>query len=820
MATPLEMTKSDSSYWDVVGRVANKRMSNPVKLPPVEDRVTATFFEGGDRVEIRLEKMGGKWQWYYVSGGAVGPEADTERKAINLAKKELAGFKMGAAGTGAREGNPLDDIEDFAAFSQIDAATESLHTMGEYTRLLPGWTTGEEITLSLNRHDDGDITAVVWNGETGEQIGPEVMVTRMGKDGGTDSEAIQDVIHYALHHYTLTGWEPGSDGYGPDEGEWREDNPAGKLTVDDIRVAKELGEMGQHDDPRGWDAVYVVDWSKTNADKRRGGIHAWKEDGQYLGQFTTHDRALAAGADVARIGRSYWFDYRGIGKRVENPASAVVWKILKQLRHHIDQVGHPRRGWNYVAWDENTLKVSRGFDGVLVHYDRGADLYNVRVYHASPAGHAPVWEDWVDGLNVEQMVDAVERTLAEKSHSNPARYELFYNDGGHGGPYLSLDQAIRRAKQLIAGSSSTTSITIHPYSATGIGGYGPAMIRVERDKVQALTDQADRLLHGAGVTGRDDAYRVNPESDLVECHRLGYRLGQVERTNKTSRRPATYESFAEKSIRWAGLRPPLMSDGVRTFIRGYEEGLRGRTQSNPSAGYDYRDKFDAFSAGKEFRTSGAYNETGVANARVARYGFNKWLNNQPKSVVKAKTRLMKEFMEGWAAGKRIEAREGNPASGAAAKYEEFHGVPSEEEVVVTEEVRYHGNLAGLGDLVEIVVKTPSGYKAVLDFDKSGTILCCSEDGKQLYLRGGDQAIDLAAIKMNGDEWIRDSMVLGKVLKMTYRTAKKFDDLQVLDYEHKLGEESGVRPELIYDVLNNQLSVAGGQYDVRPEGVVN
>jgi hypothetical protein len=187
-------------------------------------------------------------------------------------------------------------------------------------------------------------------------------------------------------------------------------------------------------------------------------------------------------------------------------------------------------------------------------------------------------------------------------------------------------------------------------------------------------------------------------------------------------------------------------------------------------------------------------------------------------------RVFQQEHGGWAVSYRYTGtsaeRKGNPADGAAALYREFHGVSSAEEVVVTEEVRYHGNLAGLGDLVEIVVKTPSGYKAVLDFDKSGTLLCSSEDGKQLYLRGGDQSIDLDAIHMSGEEWLRDSMLLGTILKLTYRTAKKFDNLKVLDYEHKLGEESGVKPELIYDVLNNQLSVAGGQYDVRPEGVVN
>jgi hypothetical protein len=589
-----------------------------------------------------------------------------------------------------------------------------------------------------------------------------------------------------------------------------------------------------------------------------------------------------------------------------------------------------------VAWDENTLKVSKNLRGALIKYNAGTDLYDVTPYDASGMGASSpfmsrrgtrdqgtgvVWGDVIEGVGVGELVDFVQAALAgHKRGRNPTSYELFYNDGGHGGPWIGLDDAIRQAKRIIAGSPSTTAITIHPHSATGMGGYGPAIIRVDADKVQALTPQADRLLHGAGVMGRDDAYRVNPggggfsdseprfvvgpddwplgnkqwwavydaatgakvnlrgygerpvygserlaqiaankanregvrednpDSDLPKCYELGRRLGAAGGVGHKMQQGPRLEQFARRRIKQEGLRPPLMSDGIRTFLHGFDAGLR---QSNPAPAGGWmghraltgEDPLDvAFEAGKEWGEFGAAN-SGVANSRVRHYGFVKWYNNQaPGHLVRegpprrklTKAQVEKAFNEGYKIGKerygyfneqgqwlsRTTGRKHNPASGAAAKYEEFHGVPSEQETVITEEVHYHGNLAGLGDLVEIVIKTPSGYKAVLDFDKSGTLLCSSEDGKQLYLRGGDQSIDLDAIHMSSDEWLRDSMVLGLILKMTYRTAKKFDGLKVLDYEHKLGEESGVRPELIYDVLNNQLSVAGGQYDVRPEGVVN
>lgn len=63
---------------------------------------------------------------------------------------------------------------------------------------------------------------------------------------------------------------------------------------------------------------------------------------------------------------------------------------------------------------------------------------------------------------------------------------------------------------------------------------------------------------------------------------------------------------------------------------------------------------DAFDAGKRWRTTGAYSDSGVANARVVRYGFLKWYNGHSPSVLKGqkKSELEKGFREGYAAGKK------------------------------------------------------------------------------------------------------------------------------------------------------------------------
>jgi hypothetical protein len=49
-----------------------------------------------------------------------------------------------------------------------------------------------------------------------------------------------------------------------------------------------------------------IDWSKANQDKRAGTIHAWGASKEYLGQFRTHDRAIASGAAVTQF-QGMWF---------------------------------------------------------------------------------------------------------------------------------------------------------------------------------------------------------------------------------------------------------------------------------------------------------------------------------------------------------------------------------------------------------------------------------------------------------------------------------------------------------------------------------
>ena len=121
-------------------------------------------------------------------------------------------------------------------------------------------------------------------------------------------------------------------------------------------------------------------------------------------------------------------------------------------------------------------------------------------------------------------------------------------------------------------------------------------------------------------------------------------------------------------------------------------------------------------------------------------------------------------------------------------------------------------------------------------DTGPVILCTNESGNQLYLRGGDQTLDLDSIKMA--DYSRDHMVIGEVWGLAYSTKKDFDQFAEVEYVHILGLEkyhqklprsadlwedalppydeafgSGNLPTLNYDTLNQALSLVGGIYKI-------
>ena len=166
----------------------------------------------------------------------------------------------------------------------------------------------------------------------------------------------------------------------------------------------------------------------------------------------------------------------------------------------------------------------------------------------------------------------------------------------------------------------------------------------------------------------------------------------------------------------------------------------------------------------------------------------------------------------------------NPSDEAAAVYEEFHGRPSAEVVTVKEKIHIHEHLAALGELRTLVVEARDGAKVTLSkFRKA--ILCTNEAKNQMFIRGGDQAVDMAAFGIRKPHEVE---TLGRVLELAYFTTKDHlgDEGGTAVYFHVTGETNegcrrkmaGWAPDLIYRTLDESLEFSGGSYSIRAEGV--
>lgn len=172
----------------------------------------------------------------------------------------------------------------------------------------------------------------------------------------------------------------------------------------------------------------------------------------------------------------------------------------------------------------------------------------------------------------------------------------------------------------------------------------------------------------------------------------------------------------------------------------------------------------------------------------------------------------------------VGSRKSNPESDAADVYEDFHGVPSQEILEVETPILHHKNLAALGELVSLKVQPAYGRfrntEKTLSFADCGVTLSSNESKNQLYLSGGDQSLPLGDLGLDKPAYSRDLMLIGTLHEVTYNTKKKFDKLKSIDYYHGLGEKTKERPVLLYNPVTEQLSMAGGAYEIRDVGIVN
>lgn len=166
---------------------------------------------------------------------------------------------------------------------------------------------------------------------------------------------------------------------------------------------------------------------------------------------------------------------------------------------------------------------------------------------------------------------------------------------------------------------------------------------------------------------------------------------------------------------------------------------------------------------------------------------------------------------------RRAGRRRNPEteSAAAAKrmFEKFHQTPSRRSKLEAIPVAVPTDLAALGKVVELHVRTPKGLDM---FMPRGVTLACTPNGRQLYFVGGDQTPDLKRLGVDGS---KVHVCVGELVKLVYFTRKGFHNFEPTLYVHRMGEEGGRAPELNFDTASELLYLVGGSYVVKPEGIV-
>lgn len=153
-------------------------------------------------------------------------------------------------------------------------------------------------------------------------------------------------------------------------------------------------------------------------------------------------------------------------------------------------------------------------------------------------------------------------------------------------------------------------------------------------------------------------------------------------------------------------------------------------------------------------------------------------------------------------------------------YETFHGREPREILELTKSAISRGEYAALGDLVEITIVTPDDQHVKVGFKNDGVRLASTAEGTQLVLLGGNQDISGTLGMFGSADTSKDLLDLGEAKQIVYDAAKWQTDFTPQEWKHDFGEESGIRPRVLFDQLNKELWFAGGTYRVERPGIVD
>jgi hypothetical protein len=229
----------------------------------------------------------------------------------------------------------------------------------------------------------------------------------------------------------------------------------------------------------------------------------------------------------------------------------------------------------------------------------------------------------------------------------------------------------------------------------------------------------------------------------------------------------------------------------------------------------------------------AQRERPASRQEALRFVADAWAKNHPGERAKALKRI--------SALTKFSRNPGASMADADASYEMFHGRGPDKtkvrSVALVDPYNEHPNLWQLGKLKSLTVgeciekmtgregeipqsSNPDAWAVFMEFSETeAPDLAGEPGGDQLFIVGGNQNVDRFLTKLLAHGG-KDPLDCGFVYRIEYFTRKGFDKFRPVNYWHHFGEDSRVQPRLIYDRTNHRLQLAGGEYTVKREGIVN
>ncbi len=159
---------------------------------------------------------------------------------------------------------------------------------------------------------------------------------------------------------------------------------------------------------------------------------------------------------------------------------------------------------------------------------------------------------------------------------------------------------------------------------------------------------------------------------------------------------------------------------------------------------------------------------------------------------------------------------------AAALYEKFQGKEAEWVTVDREPHMPQGDYAQLGELLALYVKPMAGGQVQqIKWVEDLPVVVADTSGRQIYFFKGSQDISDSLEGFGARELGNGVFQLGEGRRIDYKARKEHvADPDADEWRHDFGEESGVRPKVLFDTRMKRLLLEGGNYRIEAPGIID